>query len=73
MIGTAFKYDATLELWRLPKVLEKTSLSESTIWRSVKAGTFPEPRRVGISAVAWLSSEVVVWMQALPVASADRE
>lgn len=68
MSGTETKYDVSLELWRLPKVIEKVGLGRSSILAMVKEGKFPRPRRVGASAVAWWSSEVVEWIAALPVA-----
>ncbi len=57
------------ELWRLETVTAKTGLGKSMIYRKLHAGTFPRPRRLGDRAVAWLRSDVVQWMHALPVAS----
>jgi prophage regulatory protein len=71
MTDPSFKYDPSLELWRLPKVIEKVGLGRSSILAMVKDGKFPEPRRVGAAAVAWRSSDIMEWMQALPVASPD--
>jgi prophage regulatory protein len=65
------KMDATVELWRLPKVVERTGLSKTTIWRMTKAGTFPAPRQVGASAVAWRSTEILKWIDDLPVVGAE--
>ncbi|MCU1348976.1 MAG: AlpA family transcriptional regulator [Acidobacteria bacterium] len=48
---------------RMPAVEEATGLSRSTIYRRVKAGTFPPPIPLGgPQAVGWLRSRVVRWM-----------
>ena len=43
-------------IFRLPKVLEMTGLSRTTVWRYVKAGTFPAPLKLGPRAVGWLAN-----------------
>ncbi len=40
-----------------------TGLSKSTVHRHERAGLFPQRRRIGVRAVAWLESEVAAWMQ----------
>lgn len=49
---------ATYELWRLPTVKAKTTLSEPSIYRLMKQGLFPKPIKIGHRAVAWKSTEV---------------
>lgn len=53
---------AKFDLWKLPTVTEKTTLSEPTIYRlmklEVEAGGFPKPIKLGARAVAWRSDEV---------------
>jgi len=44
---------------------DRTSLDITTIYRKMKAGTFPEPVRVGKRRVAWRESDVVKWQQNL--------
>ena len=39
--------------------------SRSTVWRWVKAGTFPAPHRIGPNSIAWLESEIVEWLDAI--------
>ena len=51
---------------RLDQVREAVALSDSTIYRRVKDGSFPKPRRVG-SASLWFEDEVAAWQSALPV------
>lgn len=53
-------------LLRLPAVEAMTGQARTTIYRKVAAGTFPAPRRIGDRSVAWLQSEVLAWMRALP-------
>jgi len=45
--------------------LKGIKLSEMTIWRMMKAGTFPKNRLVG-QRKAWLASELDEWMVNLP-------
>ena len=40
---------------------ERTSLDITTIYRKMKAGTFPQPVRVGKRRVAWRSIDIDVW------------
>jgi predicted DNA-binding transcriptional regulator AlpA len=45
------------------------NFSHATLWRRVKAGTFPPPVKLGDdrkgAAPGWLASEVVAWMRSL--------
>ena len=43
---------------RTKDVIEKVRLSRATIWRLESEGLFPQRRRIGPHAVAWLESEV---------------
>ena len=48
---------------RMPEVEATTGLSRSTIYRRVKAGSFPSPVPLGSPhVVGWLRSRVVQWM-----------
>lgn len=47
---------------RLPAVIEATGLSRSTIYDMMKAGTFPQPVKLSVRAVAWPQSEVMNWL-----------
>jgi prophage regulatory protein len=57
-------------LLRRRQVEQLVQLSRSTIYASVKAGTFPAPIRIGVRAVAWRKSCVESWLEARPLASA---
>lgn len=41
-----------------------TGLSRSAIYAAMRAGTFPEPVRIGKSAVAWRACEIEEWQSA---------
>ena len=45
----------------------RTSLDISTIYRKMKAGTFPQPVRIGRRRVAWRESDVAEWQHNLEV------
>jgi predicted DNA-binding transcriptional regulator AlpA len=49
-----------------PEILAITNLTFPTIWRMMRAGTFPRSRIVGGKSM-WLSTEVEAWLAALPV------
>jgi len=47
---------------RKPELLERTGLSDTTIWRLERKGMFPERLRIGGNAVGWLASEFESWL-----------
>lgn len=50
-------------LLRFSAVSERVSLSRTTIYEFVKAGSFPAPVKTGRGS-RWLSSEVSAWISA---------
>lgn len=50
----------------LTAVLIKTSLSRPTIYRLIKKGQFPSPRKVGTKSV-WEEEAIDRWLSDLPV------
>jgi prophage regulatory protein len=56
--------DRLLNKWA---VEERTSLDITTIYRKMKAGTFPQPVRVGRRRVAWRESDIAAWQAGLEV------
>ncbi len=46
------------------EVVERTTLARATIWRGVKAGTFPKPAKISTHRVAWYEHEVNAWILA---------
>lgn len=53
------------QLYRRPTVRAVTGLSDSTLDRMIKAGTFPAPVKLGPRTSAWRSSDVAAWMASL--------
>jgi len=43
-------------------LLSLVSFSAPTLWRKVKAGTFPKPVKLGQNMTAWRVEEVQEWM-----------
>lgn len=56
--------DRLLNKWAFE---ERTSLDITTIYRKMKAGTFPQPVRVGRRRVAWRESDIAAWLEGLEV------
>lgn len=52
-------------------VVQRTGLSQVTIWRRVRAGDFPLPRQLTPNKVGWLESEIEEWEQSRPVGIAE--
>lgn len=52
------------DLRKLPVVRRLTGQSAATIYRGVKAGTFPAPVKIGVRASAWVGAEVDAWIAA---------
>ena len=43
---------------RICRVVEKTGLSEATIWRLSACGDFPKPIKISKGCTAWLEHEI---------------
>ena len=53
-------------LVKKPDVLTRCALSNSTLYRLIKNGSFPKPVMVtGCRAVAWRSDELDAWIEGL--------
>lgn len=52
------------KLLRISEVTERTALSETEIYRRIRAGTFPKSIRLGPQRVAWAESDVSAWVEA---------
>lgn len=48
----------------IKQVMKATSLSRSSIYRGVKAGTFPVPVALTTGRVAWRAADVAKWIDA---------
>lgn len=56
--------DVPGDFWRLAKVVEVTGLSRTTIYRRIKARTFPGRRSYqGSSGVFWLATDIREWQR----------
>ena len=54
----------TLEpMHRLPKVMELTGLSRSSIYAALSKGTFPKPIKIGQRSIAWPESILIEWRE----------
>ena len=51
-------------LLRLPRVIERTGCSRSTLLRLIAADEFPHPVKLGARSIAWPASEVDAWVRA---------
>jgi prophage regulatory protein len=49
-------------LLRLTEVQQRVPLSRSQIWRKVRDGTLPKPKRIGKRAIAWRESDIDRWL-----------
>lgn len=58
-------------LIRLKEVLQLVPLGRSTIYERMNAGTFPKSRDLGGNVVAWRESEVLAWIDALPLTDTE--
>jgi len=54
----------TQTIIRKSELLFRLGLSDPTIWRMEKKGTFPKRLQLGGHSVGWLLSEVEGWIQA---------
>ena len=52
---------------RLPAVMNAVGLARATIYKRMKAGTFPKPIQLGPRAVAWDESEIADWQASLTI------
>lgn len=55
--------DAPDRILRLNTVLDRTGLSRSTLYRKVRAGTFPRQVRIATRCTGWRESAVNDWMK----------
>ena len=52
---------------RFPEVIERTGISRTTIWRRVRAGTFPAPIQLGSNSIGWAEPAIIEWVESRPV------
>ena len=54
-----------MQLLRVKDIERELGISRTTIWRLVKAGTFPPPLRITSKAIAWRRSDIEAWQEQL--------
>ena len=47
---------------RKPELLNMIGLSDASVWRMEKEGTFPKRLRLGGNSCGWLESEITGWL-----------
>jgi prophage regulatory protein len=52
-------------LLRKPAVLERTGMTNSTLYYFINEGSFPKPVKLGKRTVAWKKSEIDEWIDGL--------
>lgn len=50
-----------------------TGLSKATIWRLVKAETFPRPIKLSERAVGWKADEIDAWIESRPRTTSEHQ
>lgn len=50
------------KLMDLKSVVAATTLSRATVYRGIRAGTFPKSVQIGQRRVAWRESDVLSWL-----------
>ncbi len=61
------------QLLRLPAVLKSNGRSKGTLYRSMKAGLFPQSIQLGPKSVAWPADEVAAINRALIAGKSEDE
>lgn len=57
---------------RREEVEERVGISRSAIYRLMRVGQFPAPRRVGLRAVRWSESDLQAWLASRPHATGNK-
>ena len=48
---------------RLPEVVRRTGLSATSVYRAIRAGTFPVQVKLGKRGVGWREGDVETWIE----------
>ena len=54
--------DTPDRILRLKTVLDRTGLSRATLYRKIRAGTFPPQYKLAERCCGWRESEVALWL-----------
>ena len=55
----------------MKEVRARVPFSKPTIYKMMRAGTFPQARRIGKMRIAFLESELLAWMESRETAVGD--
>jgi prophage regulatory protein len=55
--------DSAARILRLNKVLDRTGLTRSTLYRKIERGTFPRQVRISERCVGWREQDVEDWLR----------
>ena len=61
--STTLMTPAAFQIRRLPEVCTITGLSRTTIWRKVRAGTFPKPMMLSARTPGWADQDLVNYLE----------
>ncbi|MGJ7462331.1 helix-turn-helix transcriptional regulator [Halomonas sp. MA07-2] len=53
----------SMKLIPINEVIKRTSLAKSTIYKYMSLGQFPKSIKLGTRKVAWVESEIEIWIQ----------
>lgn len=56
-------HETVAEYLRMKDLIMYLTLSQSSIWRKVRAGEFPQPIKLSEAVTAWKTSDVRAWMK----------
>lgn len=56
-------HDTPAEFLRVKDLIKFLTLSQSTIWRKVRDGSFPKPVKLSEAVTAWRTADILAWMQ----------
>lgn len=48
---------------RIDQVVQKISMSKPSIYRMIKAGTFPRQIKISARAIGWIESDIDKWIE----------
>lgn len=52
-----------MKILRLPQVIDKTGLSRTTVYESIKRGDFPNPVQLTERSIGWREHEIDEWIE----------
>lgn len=55
--------DAPPRLLSTDEVMQRTTLSRSTLWRLSRSGAIPRPIRITPGRIGWRESDVAAWLE----------